>query len=163
MTFNDFLSPLIPLFNSVTKNHGLDYADSQDAIQEATLSLWKKFSAGKIDLSKNTTAFAVQLINWRAKDIRRAKKKSGEMFVSISEDNDLDTLPCPTEPPKQPFPTKILSYAKTRLKPRDYEIFVDHFVHGKPVHETAERFNLDKSIVYMVRCRSLKKVRQYNQ
>jgi len=67
MTFNDFLSPLIPLFNSVTKNHGLDYADSQDAIQEATLSLWKKFSTGKIDLSKNTTAFAVQQKRNRAK------------------------------------------------------------------------------------------------
>jgi len=84
------------------------------------------------------------------------------MFVSISEDNDLDTLPCPVEPPKPPFTTKILSYAKTRLKPRDYEIFVDHFIRGKSVNETAERFGLDKAIVYMVRCRSLKKVKTWN-
>ena len=161
MTFNDFLSPLIPLFNSVTKNHGLDYADSQDVIQETTLSLWKKFSAGKIDLSKNTTAFALQLINWRAKDVCRAKKKFGEMFLCVTEENDLDTLPCPVAPQKPRFPAKILSYAKTRLKPRDYEIFIDHFIHGKPVNETAKRFNLDKSIVYLVRCRALKKVKNY--
>lgn len=159
MTFDKFISPLIPMFESVTKKHGLDYTDAQDAIQETTISLWRKFSTGKLDLGKNTTAYAAQLINWRSLDICRAKKKFSEMFVAVTDDNNLDTIPHPVEPVKRRFPTRILSYAKTRLKPRDYEIFVDHFIRGKSVNETAERFGLDKAIVYMVRCRSLKKIK----
>ena len=83
------------------------------------------------------------------------------MFVAVTDSNDLDAIPCPVEPVKRDLPAGILSYAKTRLKPRDYEIFVDHFVRGKSVNETAERFNLDRAIVYMVRCRSLKKIKNH--
>lgn len=163
MTFDNFLSPLIPLFKSVTDSHGLNYADSQDAIQEATICLWKKFSSGKLDLNKNTKAYAIRLINWRAKDVCRLKKKSAEIFSVVSEDNDLDLLAAPTETPRRAFPVKILSLAKKRLKPRDYAIFIDHFVRGKPVNETAKKFGLDNAMVYMVRCRSLKKIKNNNK
>lgn len=162
MTFDNFLSPLLPLLESVTKSHGLTYPDSQDAIQETTLSLWKKFSSGKIDLSKNIKSYALQLINWRAKDILRAKKRSAELFSLAGEENDLDTLPAPEKEKTRRYPLEVLQYAKTRLSKRDYLIFIDH-LRGKPVKETANKFGLDNAMVYMVRCRSLKKIKTYER
>lgn len=161
MTFDNFLSPLLPLLESVTKSRGLTYPDSQDAIQETTLSLWKKFSSGKIDLSKNTKSYALQLINWRAKDILRARKRSAELFSLAGEENDLDTLPAPEKEKTRRYPLEVLQYAKTRLSKRDYLIFIDH-LRGKPVNETANKFGLDNAMVYMVRCRSLKKIKQFH-
>lgn len=161
MTFNDFLSPLIPLFQSVTKNHGLDYADSQDVIQETSLALWRKFSDNKIDLSKNTKSYALQLVNWRAKDCLDKRKRRSELFYVVGEDNDLDTLPECEKQQKKRFPAKIFTYARRVLKPRDYEIFTDHFLHGKKTSDTAKHFGLDKSAIHMIRCRMLKKIKKH--
>jgi RNA polymerase sigma factor (sigma-70 family) len=163
MTFEEFISPLIPLFKSVTKNHGLNYDDSEDVIQDTTISLWKKFSADKIDLSKNTTAYAVQLVNWRSKDLLDKKKRHTETFSTIGEDNNLDTLPDREKAPKKRFPIEIFRYASKVLKPRDYEIFSDHFIHGKKTNETAAKFGIDNAAVHVIRCRSLKKIKQYKK
>jgi RNA polymerase sigma factor (sigma-70 family) len=161
MTFEQFLSPLIPLFLSATKSYGLSYSDSQDAIQEATVSLWKKFSAGKIDLNKNTKAYALQLIHWRAKDVCRFHQRRDSLFSTVEDENNLDSLPCPVKADSPPRNTEIWTFAKKTLKPREFEVFADYFFRGKTVDETAEQFGLDKQNIYLLRCRALKKVKKY--
>jgi len=161
MTFEQFLSPLVPLFLSATKSYGLSYSDSQDAIQEATVSLWKKFSAGKIDLNKNTKAYALQLIHWRAKDVCRLHQRRDSLFSTVEDENNLDSLPCPIKADSPHRNTEIWAFAQKTLKPREFEIFADHFFRGKTVDETAEQFGLDRQNVYLLRCRALKKVKKY--
>jgi len=161
MTFQEFILPFSPLFNKVTRSYGLSYTDSQDVIQETTISLWKKFSEGRINSSQNVQAYVSRLINWRAKDMRRRILKRAELFSLPNEDNNLDALLEAPKPLESPHGTKIWAFARKALKGREFEIFADYFLHGKTANETALQFNLDKQNVYLVRCRALKKVKKY--
>lgn len=161
MTFEQFILPFYPLFKKVTNFYGLSYADSQEAIQETTISLWKKFSSGRIDCSQNVQAYVSRLINWRAKDLRRKSLKRAELFFLPNEDNNLDALPETAKPTETLHETKIWAFAQRTLKPREFEVFADYFLHGKTVNETAQQFGLDKQNVYLLRCRALKKVKKF--
>jgi DNA-directed RNA polymerase specialized sigma24 family protein len=73
MTFDQLLKLVTPTLRQVAFFNNLNKQDSEDVIQETLLSLWKKWSSGKIDSSQNIVGYASQLMNWRARDRNRKR------------------------------------------------------------------------------------------
>lgn len=157
--FTTFYKEHLPLLNTIASRYSLSYHDSQDSIQDIAIEFWRKLQSGKVDSEKNPTKYLSQLACWRIIDKLQNKKIYNDNHCDFGEENNLDELP---ERPKTPYEKredlKLAIEAVSRFsQPRDVAIFKS-YLDGEDIDLTAQKLNINKETVYVVRHRFSRKV-----
>ena len=168
-TWNEFYQTYWRLIYSVGTKSGLTREEAFDVVQETIIAIARQVQRGQYDPRAGSfKAWLLQMTRWRILDQFRARKRQpslADQGNAFSEDNSshiLDRIAVEKENQLDKIWDKewrdnifaaALEKVKTRVSPRQYQIFDCYVLKGWGVTKTAETLGINAAQVYLAKHR----------
>jgi RNA polymerase sigma-70 factor (ECF subfamily) len=168
-TWNEFYQTYWRLVYSVATKSGLTREEAFDVVQETIIAIARQVQRGQYDPRAGSfKAWLLQMTRWRILDQFRARKRQpslADQGDAYSEDNTpliLDKMAAEKEGQLDKIWDKewrdnifsaALERVKTRVSPRQYQIFDCYVLKGWGVKKTADTLGINAAQVYLAKHR----------
>ncbi len=167
-TWNEFYQTYWRLIFSVANKAGLTREEAFDVVQETILAIARQVKKGQYDPRAGSfKAWLLQMTRWRILDVFRARKRQPSLAdrgdehseaadlamqqLTHEKDNILEKVW--DKEWKDNITAAALERVKTRVSPRQYQIFDCYVLKGWGVKKTAEVLGINAAQVYLAKHR----------
>ena len=153
--WDEFYQTYWRLIFSVANKAGLTREEAFDVVQETIIAIARQVKKGQYDPRAGSfKAWLLQMTRWRILDVFRARKRQPSLADrgdEHSEAADLAMQQLTHE--KDNITAAALERVKTRVSPRQYQIFDCYVLKGWGVKKTAEVLGINAAQVYLAKHR----------
>ncbi|HEY5912288.1 MAG TPA: sigma-70 family RNA polymerase sigma factor [Verrucomicrobiae bacterium] len=162
-SWRDFFDTYWRLIYVVAVKAGLTDAEAQDVVQETVAEVAKKMRAFKYDPARGSfKGWLLKLTQWRVTDqFRRRPAGIEQPRTATDGKTPLDEVPDPAaaallegiwdEEWQKNLMDRAVETVKTKVSPRQYQMFQLYALEGWPVKKTAAAFGVSRTQIYVAK------------
>jgi len=165
-SWQDFFNTYWKLIYTFALRSGLQDAEAQDVVQETVISVAKHMPDFKYDRSRGSfKSWLLRLTSWRIADQHRKRKREAAVMEPVERGGEstpwIAKVPDPANPGERIWEEEwernlteaALQQLKTKVKPKQYQIFDFYVLKRWPVRKVTATLGVSVGQVYLVRHR----------